>query len=136
VVDLLTGLGVPGDRIYIAHADMNTSEGEFFWLAERGVHLVTTNWDFPHHMDQQKAYRLLRLLIEKGHLDKILISIDFAFTMESRWTVGRFVWDNPDRVSYGYLHTHVLPKLRGAGITDPDLDTIMHDNPIEMVTRR
>ncbi|OQB42885.1 MAG: hypothetical protein BWY06_00455 [Candidatus Latescibacteria bacterium ADurb.Bin168] len=136
VFDVLTGSGVNPSRIYIAHADMNTSESEFLWLAERGVRLVMTNWDFPYHMDQEEARRLVRVLIDAGHIDKILISIDFALTLESRWTVGRFTWDNPDRTSYGYLHTGVLPRLRNAGISDAELQVIMHDNPIEMVRRK
>lgn len=136
VFDVLTACGVHPSRIYIAHADMNTSESEFMWLAERGVRLVMTNWDFPYHMDQNEARRLVRVLIDAGHLDKILISIDFALTMESRWTVGRFTWDNPDRTSYAYLHTGVLPKLEDAVISKAELNVIMHDNPIEMVARK
>lgn len=136
IVELLTGLGVDPTRIYLAHVDMNTSEDEFLWLAERGVRLVTTNWDFPHHMDQQEAYRLLHVLIDKGHLDKILISLDFALTIETRWTVGIWTWDNPDRTSYAYLHTGLLPKLRAAGLSDAHLEQIMHHNPLEMLRRR
>jgi phosphotriesterase-related protein len=136
IVDLLTGLGVDPTRIYLAHIDMNTSEDELIWLAERGVRLVTTNWDFPHHMDQEEARRLVKLLIGKGHLDQILVSIDFSLTIESRWSVGLWTWDNADRTSYAYLHTGVLPKLRAAGITDAHIERIMHDNPIEMLRRR
>ena len=136
LVDLLTGQGVDPSRIYIAHVDMNTSEKEFLWLAERGVRLVTTNWDFPHHMDQDEARRLLKLLIARGHLDKILVSIDFALSIETRWCVGLWTWDNPDRTSYAYLHTGVLPKLRAAGLTEAHLRTIMRDNPLEMLRPR
>ena len=133
-VEFLCGLGVDPTRIYLAHADMGTSEEEFLWLAERGVSLVTTNWDFPHHMDQQEAHRLINLLIEKGHLRQILVSIDFALTIESRWCVGTWTWDNAERTSYAYLHTAVLPKLRAAGVTDEHIETIMHDNPLEMLS--
>ncbi|MFC1451799.1 hypothetical protein ACFLSJ_00470 [Verrucomicrobiota bacterium] len=135
IVECLTGRGVNPSRIYLAHVDMNTSEDEFLWLADRGVRLVTTNWDFPHHMNQEEAYRLLKVLIGKGHLDKILVSIDFAFGIASRWKVTIDTWDNPERSSYSYLHTHVLPKLRVAGLTEPQLETIMHDNPVRMLTR-
>jgi phosphotriesterase-related protein len=136
IVDLLTGQGVDPSRIYIAHVDMNTSAEEFLWLAERGVRLVTTNWDFPHHMDQDEAMRLLKLLIAAGHLDKILVSIDFGLSIETRWCVGLWTWDNPDRTSYAYLHTGVLPKLRAAGLTEAHLQTIMRDNPLKMLRRR
>lgn len=133
-VDFLCGLSVDPTRIYLAHVDMITSEDEFLWLAERGVNFVTTNWDFPHHMDQEEAHRLINLLIEKGHLRQILVSIDFALTIESRWCVGLWTWDNPERTSYAYLHTGVLPKLRAAGVTDAHIETIMHDNPLEMIS--
>ena len=136
IVDLLTGQGVDPARIYIAHVDMNTSEEEFLWLAERGVRLVTTNWDFPHHMDQDEARRLLKLLIAAGHLDKILVSIDFGLSIETRWCVGVWTWDNPDRTSYAYLHTGVLPKLRATGLTEAHLQAIMRDNPLEMLRGR
>ena len=133
IIDFLTALGVDSSRIYLAHIDMNTSEEEFLWLAERHVRFVTTNWDFPFHIDQAEARRLLRVLIEKGHLDKILISIDFALAIESRWAVSIWTWDNADRTSYAYLHTGVIPKLRNAGFTDAQLEKIMHDNPLEML---
>ena len=115
---------------------VDTTEEEWLWLATRGVRFVTTNWDFPHHMDQEEARRLVKLLIAKGHLDQILISIDFSLTMESRWCVGLWTWDNPERTSYAYLHTGVMPKLRAAGITDAHIERIMHDNPIEMLSRQ
>jgi len=133
IVDLLTGQGVDPSRIYIAHVDMNTSEEEFVWLAERGVRLVTTNWDFPHHMDQGEARRLVKLLIARWHLDKILVSIDFGMSIETRWCVGLWTWDNPDRTSYAYLHTGVLPKLRAAGLTEEHLNAIMRANPLRML---
>jgi len=136
IVSFLTALNVSPARIYLAHVDMNTSEEELLWLAERGVRLVTTNWDFPYHIDQAEARRLLKVLIKEGHLDKILISIDFALSIESRWSVGIWTWDNADRTSYAYLHTGVIPKLRAAGFTDEQLDKIMHDNPLEMLRRR
>lgn len=65
IVDFLTSLGVDSSRIYLAHIDMNTSEEEFLWLAERNIHFVTTNWDFPHHMDQDEIRRLLKVLMKK-----------------------------------------------------------------------
>lgn len=136
IVDLLTGLDVDPARIYLAHVDMNTSEEEFLWLAEHRVRLVTTNWDFPYHMNQEEARRLLKVLIEKGHLDKILISIDFSLAIQSRWAVSIWTWDNPDRTSYAYLHTGVLAKLRASGFTDEQIENIMHDNPIEMLRRK
>jgi predicted metal-dependent phosphotriesterase family hydrolase len=115
---------------------MNTSEEELLWLAERGIRFVTTNWDFPYHIDQEEARRLVNVLIDKGHLNKILISIDFSLTIESRWAVGIWTWDNPDRTSYSYLHTGVIPKLRAAGLTDTHIERIMHDNPLEMLKRK
>jgi phosphotriesterase-related protein len=133
LVELLTAAGVDPSRIYIAHVDMNTSEEEFLWLAERGVRLVTTNWEFPHHMDQDEARRLVKLLIARGHLDKILVSIDFGLSIETRWCVGVWTWDNPDRTSYAHLHTAVLPGLRTAGLTEEHLQAIMRDNPLRML---
>lgn len=135
IVDILTSQGVDPTRVYLAHVDMNTSAEEFLWLAERGVRLVTTNWDFPHHMDQEEARSLLNLLIAQGHLNKILLSLDFALTIESRWCVGMWTWDNPDRTSYAYLETGVLPKLRAAGLSEAHIETIMHDNVLGMLRR-
>jgi predicted metal-dependent phosphotriesterase family hydrolase len=87
-------------------------------------------------MDQNEARRLLKLLISAGHLDKILVSIDFGMSIETRWAVGLWTWNNPDRTSYAYLHTGILPQLRAAGITEAHLDAIMRDNPLDMLRRR
>jgi len=82
-------------------------------------------WLYPHE----------HLLIARGHRDKILVSVDFALTIESRWTVGLGTWDNPDRTSYAYPRTGVLPKLRAAGFTEAHLQTIMRDNVLAMLRR-
>jgi len=134
-VELLTALGVPGRRIYLAHVDMNTSEEEWLWLVEREVRLVTTNWDFPYHMDQDEARRLVNLLIARGYVDRILVSIDFALEVIDRWRTAIWIWENPDRTSYAYLEKGVIPKLRAAGVTDEHLDWIMRRNPIAMLRR-
>ncbi|MHB0855977.1 MAG: phosphotriesterase family protein [Anaerolineae bacterium] len=135
IVELLTGLDVPASRIYIAHADMNTSQEEFLWLAAQGVRLVMTNWDFSHHMDQDEARRLLRLLIDEGYIDNVLVSIDFYYNILDRWFVGIGTWSSPDRTSYAYLHTAVLPKLQASGVTESQIDHIMGANPIQMLRR-
>jgi predicted metal-dependent phosphotriesterase family hydrolase len=87
-------------------------------------------------MNQEEARRLMNLLIAKGYVGQILVSLDFALTIESRWCVGLWTWDNPDRTSFSYLHTRVLPKLRASGMTDAHIETIMHDNPLEMLCRK
>ena len=87
------------------------------------------------------SHDLLNTIIEKAY-DFYSISgftgffRDFALAIESRWSVGIWTWDNPDRTSYAYLHTGVLPKLRVAGFTDAQIEKIMHDNPIEMLRRK
>jgi len=135
IVELLTGLGIPGRCIYLAHADMNTSEEEWLWLVEQGVGLVMTNWDYPYHMDQAEALRLTRLLLTRGYQDRLLIGLDFGMEIIDRSRTAIWTWDNPDRTSYSYLHTGVLPKLRAAGVTEEDLEWMMHRNPVEMLRR-
>ncbi|MBM3213074.1 hypothetical protein FJZ33_12690 [Candidatus Poribacteria bacterium] len=87
-------------------------------------------------MDHDGSRRLLKVLIEKGYLDLILISIDFALSIENRWVVGIRTWNTPDRTSYAYLHIGVIPKLRKAGFTDAKIERIMHHNPLEMLCRK
>ena len=131
-IDFLTSQGVDLSRVYLAHVDSRTSKEEYSWLAEQGVRFITTNWEFPYHIDPEENRQLLRFLIDKGHLDKILISIDFSYQI-TRYLTSINNWNNPERTSYSYLHTGVLPKLRAAGVTETQLEVMMHDNPVEML---
>jgi phosphotriesterase-related protein len=134
-VEFLLAAGVVAEHIYLAHVEMGASEEEFLWLAEQGVRLVVTCWGSTHMINQQELVRLVKLLVDRGHVNKLLLSMDFRFSLMNK---GRDIMlpldDNFNNCSFSYLHTHALPLLRNAGISLEQINVMMHDNPLEMLT--
>ena len=74
-------------------------------------------FDMPN--DGERMRQILRL-IERGHLDQILMSHDIAYKhCLTRW--GGF--------GYHHLLVNVIPRLRAKGADDKTIQTLLIDNP-------
>jgi phosphotriesterase-related protein len=72
---------------------------------------------------QQAGYVLRQ--VERGHLDRILLSHDTAKTEHRKFSGG---------TGYTYIPTGFAELLRGHGMTAEDVDTMLVDNPRRMLT--
>jgi len=135
-VEFLRAAGVDPEQIYLAHVEMGASEDEFLWLASEGIRLVITCWGATHRINQSEVARLVKVLVDAGHADKVLLSMDFLFALMNE---GRNILihldDNADNCSFSYLHTHAIPLLRRQGLSQQQIETMMHANPLEMLAR-
>jgi len=68
----------------------------------------------------EEAARAIVKLIERGHLDRILLSHDVFLKMMLTKYGGN---------GYAYIPKHFLPRLRQHGVTNAQLDILMRDNP-------
>ncbi|MGE6740635.1 phosphotriesterase family protein [Allorhizobium pseudoryzae] len=107
-----------------SHEDIDY-QGE---LASRGAFLEydMIGMDF-FYADQQvqcpsdeEAARAIVTLIERGHLDRILLSHDVFLKMMLTRYGGN---------GYAYILKHFLPRLKRHGLDDVTLDTLMRANP-------
>lgn len=69
--------------------------------------------------------QLIRLLIDHGHLQRIVISHDICYrTRLTRWG-GH---------GYGHIFTNVVPMMQSRGFSQAEIDTILVKNPQRLLT--
>lgn len=129
VLDIVEREGAELRHTVLCH--MNPSHDDLAYqgeLAARGAFLEydMIGMDF-FYADQQvqcpsdeEAARAIVKLIERGHIDRILLSHDVFLKMMLTRYGGN---------GYAYILKHFLPRLKRHGVTDAQLDILMRDNP-------
>lgn len=136
--DMLRGFGVPPERIYIGHADFAEFEENAYICAEGGNVLFTV-WDIDYMIPDNLMYRRFMELAEAGHVDRILMSIDFAMAVHDGRKPNFLSWMlyGIETRTHSYLHRNVIPKMQETfGLNDDDLRKITVDNPRRMLDFR
>jgi phosphotriesterase-related protein len=135
VADFARTAGAPMDRVIISHIDRTIFDADrLLRLADTGVVIEfdlfgweQTNY-FPNpDIDMPNdgvRLRWLRLLIEHGHLDRILMSSDIC----ERSRLCRYG-------GHGYRHIfgNVVPLMQRRGFSDTEIDTILVRNPARLL---
>ena len=79
-------------------------------------------------VEQHGEDRIVELLLEllgRGHADRVLLSQDVCNDAQLRRYGG---------AGYTYLAERFLPRLRAAGVTDEDIETMTVANPRRLLT--
>ena len=136
--DLLTGLGVAPEKIYVGHADfVETEENEY--VCRNGGHALFTVWDIDYMIPDKLMYKRFAELVHKGYVEQLLMSVDFAIMVQSpdsptflSWTL----YGVEDR-TYSYLTRKVIPTLRDEyGVAADAIRVITEENPRHMLDFR
>jgi phosphotriesterase-related protein len=69
--------------------------------------------------------RLIRLLIEHGHLERVLISHDICYRTRLKRFGGH---------GYGHILRNVVPLMRRREFSEQEIDTLLVDNPRRLLT--
>jgi phosphotriesterase-related protein len=116
-------------RVVIGHADSYPSLDHYLAIVERGA---SVEFDFlgmtftpQERHGESSTIALIRELIDRGHVDRILLSQDVCHDSQLRRYGGH---------GYAYLADTFLPRLRAAGVPDAEIDTITVANPRRMLT--
>ena len=149
-VDLLEQEEVDPGRVVIGHLDNHPDLDCLRRVLDRGVNIAfdsigKQNWDLrlppatapqpdgPYtrqslrQSDVTRADRLA-LLVAEGHAERILLSQDLT---------GPQVQQNPathGQWGYTYLSAVFLPMLVERGVTEEQVETMMHTNPVRLLT--
>ncbi|GAB3127213.1 phosphotriesterase family protein [Glaciibacter psychrotolerans] len=125
LLDLLGSLGVPADRIVLAHADRDPNPALHLELAARGAWLGYDGMARPRTRSDAELLTLTEAVIVGGSADRILLGGDVA--RASRY------------IGYGgmpglaYLGERYLPQLR-ARIGADVVDALVTQNPQRFLT--
>lgn len=129
VLDIAEAEGADLRHTVLCH--MNPSHEDLAYqseLAARGAFIEydMIGMDF-FYADQQvqcpsdeEAARAIVKLVERGHIDRILLSHDVFLKMMLTRYGGN---------GYAYILKHFLPRLKRHGLDDAQLDILMRDNP-------
>ena len=81
------------------------------WFKNAGYGLFVTDTE---------RVKLIKLLIDKGYLNQILLSCDVCLKTCTR-TYGGY--------GYDHLLTNIIPMMEDEGITQEQIDTMLKNNP-------
>lgn len=126
-VKILLDEGVPPDRIAIGHHGDKRHVDAELELLEQGVYVQFDHVGFNELQPDEQRARNARAVVDAGFVERLLLSQDVCFPQHLRWYGG---------YGYGYLLTTFVPMLHAAGVTQPQIDTILVANPARLLSIR
>lgn len=135
VADFIKAAGHPTDRIVISHIDRTIFDvPRLLKLAESGVTIEfdlfgqessyygLSDIDMPNDATRLK---LIRALIDGGHLDRVVISHDICYRTRLASFGGH---------GYGHIFRNVVPMMKKRGYSEGEIDAILVRNPRRLLT--
>jgi len=121
--------GADPGRVVIGHADSYPVLDHYLSLIARGASI---EFDFlgmsftpMEKHGEAKVIDLLLELLSRGHADRVLLSHDVCHNSQLRHYEGN---------GYTYLTDTFLPRLRGRGVSEAEIDQITKANPRRLLT--
>jgi predicted metal-dependent phosphotriesterase family hydrolase len=121
--------GADPTRVVIGHADSYPHLDHHLAIIERGA---SVEFDFlgmtftpAERHGEGRIVELLCELLARGHAEHILLSQDVCHDSQLRRYEGN---------GYTYLATAFLPRLRAAGVSDAEIETMTVANPRRLLT--
>ncbi len=135
ILDILEEEGANLSRVAISHCDELVEPEWHARIAERGAVLSFDTFGSETFFDRSFAQEprdtdrieCLLSLLEKGYASQITLAHDICTRMQFRH-YGGWGWD--------HLLTHIVPRLRLAGVSQQELDVIFIDTPKRLLTLR
>jgi phosphotriesterase-related protein len=116
-------------RVVIGHADSYPVLDHYLEIVRRGANL---EFDFLgmsftpiERHGEQRIVELLCELLARGHADRILLSQDVCHDSQLTRYEGH---------GFAYLAKSFLPRLRAAGVSDAEIETMTVSNPRRLLT--
>jgi phosphotriesterase-related protein len=135
VADFIKAAGHPTERIVISHIDRTVfDEARLLKLADSGVTIEfdlfgqessyygLSDIDMPNDATRLK---LIRALIDRGHLDRVVISHDICYRTRLASFGGH---------GYGHIFRNVVPMMKKRDYSENEIDAILVDNPRRLLT--
>jgi predicted metal-dependent phosphotriesterase family hydrolase len=121
--------GVDPARVVIGHADSYPVLEHHLAIIERGASVefdfVGMSFNAVERHGEPRVVDLLCELLGRGHADRILLSQDVCNDAQLQRYGGN---------GYTYLAATFLPRLRAAGVSDTEIETMIVANPRRLLT--
>lgn len=122
-VAILTSEGVPPDRIVIGHLGERRGVDDVLAVARTGVYVQVDHVGRAPQSGCQPEWQRARnvaALVRAGYLERVLVSMDLGANSLLHWNGGH---------GYDHLLRAFVPLLRGEGLTEEEVRTILVENP-------
>jgi phosphotriesterase-related protein len=120
--------GLDPARVVIGHADSYPVLDHYLEIIARGASLefdfIGMSWE-RERIGEDRTVELLGELLSRGHADRVLLSQDVCNDSQLVRFGGH---------GYAYLADSFLPRLRGAGVRDAEIETMTIANPRRLLT--
>ncbi len=121
--------GADLSRVVIGHADSYPSLDHYLEIIGRGASLefdfLGMSFSPLERLGEGRVIDLIRELLSRGHADRILLSQDVCHDSQLVRYEGH---------GYAYLATSFLPRLREAGVSEAEIETMTVANPRRILT--
>ena len=130
VADFIRAHGGATERTIISHIDRTIFDTdqmlrladtgcvlEFDLFGQESSYYRLSDIDMPNDAVRLRA---IRALIERGHLERVVISHDICYRTRLVAYGGH---------GYGHIFANVVPMMRRRGFSDGEIQTILVDNP-------
>jgi phosphotriesterase-related protein len=121
--------GVDPARVVIGHADSYPSLEHYLSIVERGA---SVEFDFlgmsftpQERHGEPRIVELLCELLARGHVERVLLSQDVCHNSQLKRYGGN---------GYVHLAETFLPRLREAGVSEAEIETLTIANPRRLLT--
>lgn len=128
-LELFEAEGADPTRVVIGHADSYPHLDHYLAIVERGA---SVEFDFlgmsftpAERHGETRVVELLSELLARGHVDRVLLSQDVCHDSQLRRYAGN---------GYTYLLETFLPRLRAAGVSEAEIETMTVANPRRLLT--
>ena len=126
---ILEAEGADPTRVVIGHADSSPHIDHCLAIVERGA---SVEFDFlgmsftpAERHGEGRIVELLCELLSRGHVERVLLSQDVCHDSQLERYGGN---------GYAYLARGFLPRLREAGVSDAEIETMTVANPRRLLT--
>ncbi len=121
--------GADLSRVVIGHADSYPSLDHYLEIVRRGANVefdfLGMSFSPQERLGEERIVDLIRELLSRGHADRILLSQDVCHDAQLVRYGGN---------GYTYLASSFLPRLRGAGVSGAEIETMTVANPRLILT--
>ncbi|MCB1748449.1 MAG: phosphotriesterase [Gammaproteobacteria bacterium] len=138
-IDLVTGEGVPVDQLLVGHSDGTTDQWYQRALAERGAYVGFDRFGIEMFQPDDVRIEGVLNLVNNGHLERVMMSHDSIMCWLGRPLPFAQSFEGLLEMLPKWRSTHIfreiVPKLKAAGLSQAQIDTILIDNPKRLFAR-
>lgn len=119
--------GVKPERIVIGHIEFSPDDGTLMTLLDTGVTIGLDMIGKESGKGDEFRADFVRKIKDWGRLRQLTLSLDICGREQLRSCGG-----------YGYVHLFdtFIPMLKERGVTDGDIDLILHQNPVRILMKQ